>query len=104
KKWIGLYNEKMLSKGEFMDLYVTGYDAPEGYAIAKDGRMYYAFFAPSTGWKGEVELRGLKPGKYQVRDYSESKDFGTVDVAQTGVAKLPAEFKDHLLLEVSSPK
>ncbi len=26
KKWIGLYNEKMLSKGDFRDLYVYGYD------------------------------------------------------------------------------
>ncbi|MFZ0478755.1 MAG: alpha-galactosidase [Terriglobales bacterium] len=102
KKWIGLYNEKMLSKGEFRDLYVTGYDTPEGYAIAKDGKMYYAFFASSPGWKGEVELRGLKSGKYRVSDYSESKDLGTVEAAANGVAKLPAEFKDHLLLEVSS--
>jgi alpha-galactosidase len=103
KKWIGLYNEKMLSKGEFVDLYVTGYDTPEGYAIAKDGKMYYAFFASTAApWKGEVELRGLKPGKYLVSDYSESKDLGTVEASANGVAKLPAEFKDHLLLEVSS--
>jgi len=102
KKWIGLYNEKMLSKGEFRDLYVIGYDTPEGYAIAKDGKMYYAFFASSPRWKGEVELRGLKPGKYRVADYSEAKDLGTVEAAANGVAKLPAEFKDHLLLEVSS--
>jgi alpha-galactosidase len=100
KKWIGLYNEKMLSKGEFKDLYVTGYDVPEGYAIAKDGKMYYAFFS-SADWKGEVELRGLKPGKYLVSDYSESKDLGIVDAAADGVAKLPTQFKDHLLLEVS---
>jgi alpha-galactosidase len=100
KKWIGLYNQKMLSKGEFEDLYVTGYDMPEGYAIAKDGKMYYAFFA-SPAWKGEVELRGLKPGRYRVSDYSEAKDLGTVDASPDGVAKLTAEFKDHLLLEVS---
>jgi alpha-galactosidase len=100
KKWIGLYNEKMLSKGEFRDLYVTGYDAPEGYAIAKDGKMYYAFFT-SANWKGEVELRGLKPGKYHVSDYSESKDLGVVNAAADSVAKLPTQFKDHLLLEVS---
>ena len=101
KKWIGLYNQKMLSKGEFRDLYVSGYDTPEGYVIAKDGRMYYAFFT-SSPWKGEVELRGLKPGKYRASDYGDGKDLGTVDAAANGVAKLPAEFKDHLLLEVSS--
>ena len=101
KKWIGLYNEKMLSKGEFRDLYVTGYDTPEGFAIAKDNKMYYAFFA-SSHWEGEVELRGLRPGKYRVSDYSEGKDLGAVNAAATGVAKLAVEFKDHLLLEVSS--
>jgi len=101
KKWIGLYNEKMLSKGEFEDLYVTGYDFPEGYAIAKDGKMYYAFFAPSE-WKGEIELRGLKPGKYAVTDYDEGKDLGAVEASANGTAKLSADFKDHLLLEVIS--
>jgi len=101
KKWIGLYNQNMLSKGEFKDLYVTGYDTPEGYAIAKGGKMYFAFFAPSAaGWKGEVELRGLKPGKYRVRDYAEDKDLGSVEAGANGVALLPTEFKDHLLLEV----
>ncbi len=101
KKWIGLYNQKMLSKGEFRDLYVTGYDAPEGYAIAKDSKMYYAFFTPSN-WKGEVELRGLRPGKYRVTDYAEGKDLGTADASADGVANLAAEFKDHLLLEVTA--
>jgi alpha-galactosidase len=100
KKWIGLYNEKMLSKGTFLDLYVYGYDSPEAYAIEKDGKMYYAFFAPGT-WKGEVELRGLKPGSYSVMDYAEGKDLGTVESGANGVAKLKAEFKEHLLVEVS---
>jgi alpha-galactosidase len=103
KKWIGLYNQKMLSNGEFKDLYVTGYDAPEGYAIAKDGKMYYAFFT-NANWKGRIELRGLKPGKYRVSDYGEDedKDLGTVDVSVTGTADLTADFKDYLLLEVTS--
>jgi len=53
KKWIALYNEKMLSRGHIPDLYVTGYDTPEGYAIEKDGKMYNAFFAPQqdAAWK-----------------------------------------------------
>jgi alpha-galactosidase len=102
KKWIDIYNQKMLSKGTFRNLYVYGYDAPEGYAIEKDGKMYYAFFAPSAGpWKGEIELRGLAPGSYHVRDYSEGKDLGTVDVSADAVPKLKTEFKDHLLLEVA---
>jgi len=103
KKWISIYNEKMLSKGTFLDLYVTGYDVPEGYAIEKDGKMYYAFFAPegNTSWKGEVELRGLKPGTYHVVDYAEGKDLGSVQVGPEQAPKLKTEFKQHLLLEVS---
>lgn len=103
KKWIGIYNQKMLSKGTFLDLYVYGYDVPEAYAIEKDGKMYYAFFAPSdqASWKGEVELRGLKPGTYRVSDYGNGRDLGTVQATSDHAPKLSAEFREHLLLEIS---
>ena len=102
KKWIGIYNEKMLSKGTFRDLYVYGYDVPEAYAIEKDGKMYYAFFAPNAAtWGGEVELRGLKAGSYHVTDYADGKDLGTVTATDEKAPKLATKFKDHLLLEVS---
>jgi alpha-galactosidase len=104
KKWIALYNDKMLSKGDFRDLYVYGYDVPEAYAIEKDGKMYYAFFAPSdkAPFSGEVELRGLKAGTYHVIDYTDGKDFGTVQAEDGKPPRLKSEFKDHLLLEVSA--
>jgi alpha-galactosidase len=105
KKWIALYNQKMLSKGNFLDLYVYGYDSPEAYAIEKDGALYYAFYAPepsrtaagSSGkWNGEVELRGLANRNYQVTDYVNGKGLGTV----TGpVAKLKVDFVGSLLIE-----
>ncbi len=102
KKWIGLYNEKMLSKGEFRDLYVYGYDVPEAYAIEKDGNMYYAFFAEEgKSFAGEVELRGLKPGTYHVTDYVDGKDLGTVQAEAGKAPKVKVEFKEHLLLEAS---
>ncbi len=102
KKWIGLYNEKMLSKGDFKDLYVYGFDAPEAYAIEKNGKMYYAFFAPANApFKGEVELRGLKPGHYQVTDYADGNSLGTITVGPGGAARVPAAFRDHLLLEAT---
>jgi alpha-galactosidase len=98
KKWIGIYNQKMLSKGTFRNLYTYGYDTPEGYAIEKDGKMYYAFFAPA--WKGEVELRGLPPGAYHVADYTAGTDLGTVEATSDKAPRLKADFKEHLLLEV----
>jgi alpha-galactosidase len=108
KEWISLYNEKMLSKGTFLDLYVYGFDIPEAYAIEKGGRMYYAFYAPQTAgdsrkatnaarhWEGEIELRGLTRKQYRVSDYVHGKDLGTVAGPN---AKLKVEFTDSLLLE-----
>jgi alpha-galactosidase len=102
KKWIGLYNEKMLSKGEFLDLYTYGYDFPEAYAIEKDGKMYYAFFASENGsFDGEVELRGLKPGTYHVTDYVDGKDLGTVQAEAGKAPRLKTDFKEHFLVEVA---
>src|SRR5258708_29691663 len=108
KKWIRLYSDKMLSKGNFRDLYVLGYDIPEGYAIEKDGAIYYAFYASeksadtpkSSGipgrFSGAIELRGLEAKSYRVTDYIKNKDYGTV-VGPSG--KLKVEFTDSLLLQ-----
>jgi len=100
KKWTDLYNSKMLSRGEFKDLYVYGYDVPEAYAIEKDSNMYYAFYAtgPQTSWKGKIKLRGLQPGRYKVRDYVNDRDLGEVDASSP---VLTTEFKGSLLIETA---
>ena len=95
KQWVDIYEAKMLPKGQYLGtLYDIGFDKPEAHAIAKDNNMFYAFYAPE--WSGEIELRGLGKGTYQVTDYENNVDMGTV----TGpVAKLKASFKKHLLIE-----
>ncbi|HYL84654.1 MAG TPA: alpha-galactosidase [Candidatus Angelobacter sp.] len=106
KKWIALYNEKMLSKGNFLDLYVYGYDSPEAYAIEKDGNLFYAFYAPAKPreshsnlkWSGEIELRGLQAKSYRVTDYVNQRELGTVNGP---TARLKVNFDDNLLLEAS---
>jgi alpha-galactosidase len=110
KEWISLYNEKMLSKGNFLDLYVYGFDLPEAYAIEKDHHFYYAFYSPEKRdgaklgpvnpgvWKGEVELRGLPAGTFRVTDFVHHREFGTV----TGpIGKLDVDFTGNLLLEAA---
>ncbi len=98
KQWISLYNEKMLSEGEFRNLYVYGYDNPEAYAIEKNGVMYYAFFTPDprTTYTGWIELRGLAPGKYRIRDYVDQKELGVIESADP---RIQATFAGHLLVE-----
>ncbi len=96
EKWLGIYREKMLSKGQYLgQLYDIGFDTPEAHAIRKDQTMYYAFFAKQ--WKGPVELRGLEDRNYSVVDYVAGKNLGTVSRHN---AHLPVEFNGHLLLEV----
>ncbi len=95
EKWIRIYKEKMLSRGEYLGgLYDIGFDRPEAHAIRKDGSMYYAFFAPQ--WNGKITLRGLAERAYRVTDYVDGKDLGTV---RGPVAALEVKFDKNLLLE-----
>lgn len=95
-KWIGLYNEKMLSKGTYMgELYDIGFDLPETHVIQKDDRLYYAFYADN--WDAVVELRGLNAGSYQVNDYLNDTSLGVVSGSS---AELDVQFENYLLIEL----
>ncbi len=98
RKWLGLYDARLLSQGTFLNLYTYGFDAPEGYAIRKDGSMYYAFYLPpgAPRWQAEVELRGLEPRSYRVTDYANGKDLGWIDGR---APRLKVDFAHELLLE-----
>ena len=99
EKWLRIYKEKMLSRGEYLGtLYDIGFDKPETHAIRKDGSMYYAFFTENAhpDWNGKVTLRGLSGGAYHVTDYENGKDLGTVHGPE---ATLEVQFAKHLMLE-----
>jgi len=95
EKWLRIYKEKMLSRGEYAgNLYDIGFDRPETHAIRKDGSMYYAFYAPR--WSGKITLRGLSQQAYRVTDYVEGKDLGAV---RGPAATLDVQFEKYLLLQ-----
>ncbi len=95
EKWIRIYKEEMLPRGEYAGtLYDIGFDRPETHAIRKAGKMYYAFYAPQ--WNGKIVLRGLSPQAYHVTDYVEGKDLGTV---HGPTATLDVQFEKYLLLQ-----
>lgn len=97
QKWLDLYREKGLSRGQYLGtLYDIGFDLPEAHVIRKDRKMYYAFYA--SNWKGPLELRGLGDGSYHVVDYVDGKDLGIV---RGPVAHLSVAFSKHLLLEAT---
>lgn len=97
QKWMDLYREKGLSRGQYLGtLYDIGFDRPEAHVIRKGQKMYYAFFAKE--WIGPLQLRGLDDRAYHVVDFVDGKDFGIV---RGPVAQLSAGFSKHLLLEAT---
>jgi alpha-galactosidase len=100
-KWLNIYNEKMLPKGQYRgDLYDIGYDVPESHAIQKDKKMYYGFY--NSSFDGKVQLRGLDlSSAYQVTDYVNNVDYGTVS---GGAAEIMVKFDQFLLLEAAPVK
>jgi alpha-galactosidase len=99
EKWFALYNDKMLSKGTYLNLYDIIYDKPESHVISKNNNFYYAFYEPE--WTGSIELRGLENKKYKVFDYENHVDLGTVE-GPVGI--ITQSFKAHLLLECTPVK
>ena len=98
RKWVPIYTEKMLSRGEYLPLYDYGFDKPEAHVIRKDGAMYYAFYAPS--WDGKpIELRGLEAGReYTVTEYTADEPVSyTIDGANPVITP---SFKGNYLIEV----
>jgi alpha-galactosidase len=97
KKWIGIYKEKMLSRGDYRgELYDIGFDKPETHAIRKSNRMYYGLYAPN--YQGKIELRGLERRAYTIRDYENGKSLGVV---RGPSGTLDVQFAGHLLIEAS---
>ena len=97
RKWVPIYTEKMLSRGNYLNLYDYGFDKPEAHVIEKDGAMYYAFYAPE--WNGSpITLRGLEKRKYTVTEYAadEPRSY-EIDGANPVIEPF---FKGNYLIEV----
>lgn len=97
RKWVPIYNEKMLSSGEYLNLYDYGFDKPEAHVIRKGDVMYYAFYAPK--WDGvPIELRGLEPREYTVTEYTADNPRSyTLDGANPVITPV---FEGYYLIEV----
>lgn len=100
KKWVGIYNDKMLSKGVYRgDLYDLTFDKPETHLIEKDDKFYYSFYADE--WSGDkIELKGLKKDvKYIVNEYT--NDVKVTYELDGGEPIISPTFSQYYLIEVS---
>lgn len=98
KKWIDIYNDKMLSKGNYLGgLYDIGFDRPEAHVIQKGDTLYYAFYA--NEFEGSLELRGLDHNKnYQLYDYVNNFDFGVISGSHN---RVNASFEQYKLIKAA---
>lgn len=94
KKWIRIYKEHMLSKGEYLGgLYDLGYDVPETHVIRKADTLFYAFYAKN--YQGKLSLKGLSGKSYKIMDYVNNRDLETIQPGKPGPE---VTFSDYLLL------
>ena len=101
KEWMETYRELDLARGEYLNVYDTIYDVPEGHVVSKDGRLFYSFFADFVGdeYKGSIVLRGLEAGRrYRLVNYENGKEIGIVRGPE---ARLRAEFQSHVLIQAT---
>ena len=94
EKWLGIYREKMLSKGQYLgQLYDIGFDVPETHVIRKGKHHVLCFLCQAL----EGPPRTARPGrpKLQRGGLRHREKLGTVAGHN---ARLPAEFDQYLLI------
>ena len=99
RKWMKIYKEHNLARGEYLNLYTWGFDYPEAHVIRQNDALYYAFYADA--FDGTIELRGLDADKeYTAIEYTadEPREF-TVSGADP---KIEAEFERNYLLQLKA--
>ena len=90
RKWVKIYKDNNLARGEYLNLYTWGFDYPEAHVIRQNDALYYAFYVdpiapegamdpahvdaasvPVPSYSGTLELRGLDPQKtYTAVEYT----------------------------------
>ncbi len=118
RKWMKIYKENNLARGEYLNLYTWGYDYPEGHVIRQNDALYYAFYVdpvapegamdpahvdaatvPVPSYQGTLELRGLDPSKeYTAIEYTadEPREF----TVKGSDPKIEVNFERNYLLKV----
>ena len=118
RKWMKIYKEHNLARGEYLNLYTWGYDYPEAHVIRQNDALYYAFYVnpeapegamdpahvdaasvPVPTYAGTLELRGLDPAKtYTAIEYTadEPREFEVSGANPT----IEANFERSYLIKV----
>ncbi len=100
RKWMKIYKENNLSRGEYLNLYTWGYDYPEAHVIRQNDAMYYSFYSDNKPFNGTIELRGLEKGAtYKAVEYAadEPREF----IVSGDKPQIKANFERNYLLKLT---
>ena len=98
RKWMKIYKEHNLARGEYLNLYTWGYDYPEAHVIRQNDALYYAFYADE--FEGIIELRGLDADKeYTAIEYTadEPREF----IVKGCEPEIEAKFERNYLIKLT---
>ena len=100
RKWMKIYKENNLARGEYLNLYTWGFDYPEAHVIRQNDAMYYAFYIDDDpAFDGTLELRGLDANKtYTAIEYT--ADEPRLFEVNGADPKIEANFERSYLIKV----
>ena len=100
RKWMKIYKENDLARGEYLNLYTWGFDYPEAHAIRQNDALYYAFYTDDKPFSGTIELRGLEPdAEYTAEEYT--ADEPRAFIVKGSEPKIEANFERSYLLKIT---
>ncbi len=94
-KWLKIYREEQIYKGEYLNLYDIEFDKPEVHVTKRNGVYYYFVVGP---FDGELELRGLEAKKYNISDLYSKEFIKKVDGSFANI-KLKSDSNIYLKVE-----
>jgi len=101
RKWMKIYKENNLARGEYLNLYTWGFDYPEAHVIRQNDALYYSFYIDDDpAFDGTLELRGLDAEKeYTAVEYTadEPREF----IVKGSDPRIKANFTRNYLIKVT---
>ena len=94
-KWLKIYREEQIYKGEYLNLYDIEFDKPETHVTKRKGIYYYFIVGP---FDGELKLRGLEARKYNISNLYSKEHIKKVD-GPLATIKLKSNSNIYLKLE-----
>ena len=86
RKWVKIYKENNLARGEYLNLYTWGYDYPEAHAIRQNDALYYAFYVDPVAPEGAMDPAHVDAAKVPVPSYSGTLELRGLDADKTYTA------------------